>query len=1118
MKQPDPKKYSSAESSIAGYKTGTTQKADPTAVGQAFVSAPTERQAPLPQRAKLRAPDDDEPQDLVESTETEQQGEPPLLLAQGVSSTQSDAAPADANPSAAAQGGGSPTAPAVGGVGFSTTQLALGGLALVGVAAAAGGGGGGGGGGDAPPPSGGGGGGGGDDTPPPTGDTVAPNIKSVAFAGKTGPLQVGDKVVIDVRMSENVTVKSGSTPSIDIKIGSTVLTATFDAGASSGDLLRFTYTISPNQLDLDGISLVANSMRADEGAIKDTAGNNALLSHPGIADDLSYTVVGSDTTYITSASIIGTNGIVLADTLNEGDRVVVAIALSGPITVKTTDANLPLLTFIIGDKTVVVPMSESTLTTLRFTYTIAAGDSAPNGIAIQPDSLDLNGSEVVGQSGLPIQLTHGNLTNGGTYLVDTTRPTITEVSIEPNSGLLRTGDTVTVVVKFDESVRVTGTTNKPSMQLLIGTSTVDAIYASGSDTDTLRFTYVIQRGDNDIDGIALVGNSLTVPGGASITDKAGNQAILLHAPASSVVTVDTITPASDADDLIDGSPNSDTIDGGLGNDSIRGFGGDDSLRGGPGNDTLIGGEGNDTLDGGGNDDLLDGGAGNDSLDGGEGNDSLSGGDGEDTLIAGPGQDSLRGGSGNDFFLINPAGKHTIYDLTTGDVLVVKTDAEVEAIVTGGFEADDKTTNDGLTTIRTLNASVDFSKATGSKGFIFYNNNSADSGAALIGSAQDDTFNAERGSNTMTGGGGNDLFKLTLGSHVITDLSGGDKVTISQDAALDATLGGDYTVGANAFTNAGNVIFRTNGYALDLTLAATVRGFTIISEGDGTPAVVKGSSLADTFERASGSDTLDGGDGIDWLSYFWSSDPVNADLADIRIVSIENLRGSNGNDELSGNDIANRIDGEGGNDLIDGRSGNDSLYGGLGNDTLIGGAGDDYLDGGAGKDTFSFSGVTTTLNGTDTVVNFKVGEDVLDFSSLFQGVFSNGVTDSAITLNTFAQLASNNPKISVLDQQVFVAQVADAGTIDTVDEVLTALKGGVLQAVSIARNATSILVLSGATDSDPLYDYLYIYGVKNDASQQIDNPTGKEPELFLLATVTSDSTLLTTANFNLITIA
>ncbi len=64
-----------------------------------------------------------------------------------------------------------------------------------------------------------------------------------------------------------------------------------------------------------------------------------------------------------------------------------------------------------------------------------------------------------------------------------------------------------------------------------------------------------------------------------------------------------------------------------------------------------------------------------------------------------------------------------------------------------------------------------------------------------------------------------------------------------------------------------------------------------------------------------------------------------------------INGTDASETLTGNSLANIINGFGGNDFLDGRSNNDSLNGGEGNDTLDGGSGIDVLDGGNGGDTY-----------------------------------------------------------------------------------------------------------------------------------------------------------------------
>ena len=101
---------------------------------------------------------------------------------------------------------------------------------------------------------------------------------------------------------------------------------------------------------------------------------------------------------------------------------------------------------------------------------------------------------------------------------------------------------------------------------------------------------------------------------------------------------------------------------------------------------------------------------------------------------------------------------------------------------------------------------------------------------------------------------------------------------------------------------------------------------------------------------------------------------NAGLAlGVQFVSIEgligsrhddDLRGTAGNNLLSGGDGFDRLYGEAGNDTLIGANGNDHLYGGSGNDRLEGGDGADWIVPDAGNDTiFGGAGTDTVAYGT-----------------------------------------------------------------------------------------------------------------------------------------------------------
>jgi hypothetical protein len=103
-------------------------------------------------------------------------------------------------------------------------------------------------------------------------------------------------------------------------------------------------------------------------------------------------------------------------------------------------------------------------------------------------------------------------------------------------------------------------------------------------------------------------------------------------------------------------------------------------------------------------------------------------------------------------------------------------------------------------------------------------------------------------------------------------------------------------------------------------------------GGGGRDELRGGLDADTLLDGDGTttdaDVLDGGPGIDWVSYEDRTAPVTVDLADPgpdagdTLLGIENVHGGRGDDRLSGDDGPNIFDDEGGRNELLGRGGND----------------------------------------------------------------------------------------------------------------------------------------------------------------------------------------------------
>ncbi|MDC5853120.1 cadherin domain-containing protein [Vibrio europaeus] len=82
---------------------------------------------------------------------------------------------------------------------------------------------------------------------------------------------------------------------------------------------------------------------------------------------------------------------------------------------------------------------------------------------------------------------------------------------------------------------------------------------------------------------------------------------------------------------------------------------------------------------------------------------------------------------------------------------------------------------------------------------------------------------------------------------------------------------------------------------------------------------------------------------------------------------------------------------GGDDVLSGLMGDDVIYGQGGNDVLMGGQGSDTLMGGAGEDTFKW--LDEDIDGsTDTVKDFSVEDDKLDFSDLLESPSDLEISD------------------------------------------------------------------------------------------------------------------------------
>ncbi|WP_198031744.1 Ig-like domain-containing protein [Bradyrhizobium sp. Ec3.3] len=371
-------------------------------------------------------------------------------------------------------------------------------------------------------------------------DTTAPTVNSEAITSATGiqnsTLNAGDVVSVTATFSETVTVTG--TPQLQLNIGGSLVQANYASGSGSNALV-FTYTVQSGQTDTNGISLNANALSLNNGTITDTAGNAATLTAASVADNASYKV---DTTAptVSSEAITSATGI-QNSTLNVGDVVSVTATFSETVTVTGT----PQLQLNVGGTLVQANYaSGSGSNALVFTYTIQSGQTDTNGISLNANALSLNNGTITDTAGNAATLAAAAVADNASYKVDTTAPTVNGEAITSGTGIqnntLNVGDIVSVTATFSETVTVTGT---PQLQLNVGGTLAQANYASGSGSNALVFTYAIQSGQTDANGISLNANALSLNNG-TITDAAGNAATLTAATVADNPSylVDTTAP------------------------------------------------------------------------------------------------------------------------------------------------------------------------------------------------------------------------------------------------------------------------------------------------------------------------------------------------------------------------------------------------------------------------------------------------------------------------------------------------------------------------------------------------------------------------------------------------
>ncbi|MBT4178406.1 MAG: hypothetical protein HOE02_09005, partial [Candidatus Marinimicrobia bacterium] len=221
---------------------------------------------------------------------------------------------------------------------------------------------------------------------------------------------------------------------------------------------------------------------------------------------------------------------------------------------------------------------------------------------------------------------------------------------------------------------------------------------------------------------------------------------------------------------------------------------------------------------------------------------------------------------------------------------------------------------------------------------------------ITGTDADDIVTTYAGNDTIVTGAGDDTVSPGAGVDTISTGAGDDTIIISNTSTvLDSIDAG-----------AGTDTLRVTGNDIDLS-SADLSGIEILQANSQSLALTQ--AQYDLYK-----DNLTGSADL-VLKLTEASTSSVADLPD----GFVGIRGSAGNDNLTGSDNDDILVGDAGNDILTGGAGDDRLVGGEGTDTLSGGVGDDSLtdlpgtqggsiDGGEGFDTFTTNANDPRIDG------------------------------------------------------------------------------------------------------------------------------------------------------------
>ncbi|HCU98508.1 MAG TPA: hypothetical protein DGM69_04100, partial [Chloroflexi bacterium] len=316
-------------------------------------------------------------------------------------------------------------------------------------------------------------------------DATRPRIASAATSAADGTYKIGDVIPVTLTFSESIFTDGtmrvtfetgdddkyqdvGNFASYGSRVSSKAFNWTIPEGAVTNDLTIKTIAMSSGSL----IDLGYNS--ANDFNL---TGDNIAANHAIVIDGVKPTI-----TKIESDKANGTYGI--------GEQISVTVTFSEAVTL--SGGNL-VITMETGSNDTPIPAisSLSNSTTVTGVYTVVADDVSSD---LTVKSVGTTGA-VKDQAGNPITSwdigTNLAAQTGKTIVIETTRPTVSNITSTTNNGTYGVGEDVNVRITFSEAVTLSGSGAKISVPLETGDSDATVEINSVSNSDVADGVYTV---------------------------------------------------------------------------------------------------------------------------------------------------------------------------------------------------------------------------------------------------------------------------------------------------------------------------------------------------------------------------------------------------------------------------------------------------------------------------------------------------------------------------------------------------------------------------------------------------------------------------------------------------